>query len=301
MDYAEFEKQITEKVLALYGDGYVAHINDGLIENGIGKRGLFIAKEGESSVSPIIFLDEYYRNYVNWADLDKIAEDIYDVMHQKTDMTGVMGRVVSWLSDWQKVKKDVFPILLFGKNNEKMQEKFANRPWLDLLIFYMARLEIENEGISYIRLSEKQLEGWGVTEEEVYEQAVSNMKGDGYSLRKMDEIISNLIRGRGEELPVLDADGGQEMYVLTNQRGIYGAAGILLGADYFKEILQGRGFYLLPSSIHETILVMDDNRSHEKGYSEMVCEVNDLVVAENEILSDHAYFYNVEKGVLEAV
>ncbi|MCC8081774.1 MAG: DUF5688 family protein [Lachnospiraceae bacterium] len=61
------------------------------------------------------------------------------------------------------------------------------------------------------------------------------------------------------------------------------------------------GFYLLPSSIHETILVMDDNRSHEKGYSEMVREVNDSVVAENEILSDHAYFYNVENGVLEAV
>ncbi len=246
MDYAEFEKQVTEKVLALYGDGYAAHINDGLIENGIGKRGLFIAKEGESSMSPIIFLDEYYRNYVNWADLDKIAEDIYDVMHQKTDMTGMMGRVVSWLSDWQKVKKDVFPILLSGKNNEKMQETLANRPWLDLLIFYMARLEIENEGVSFIRISKKQLEEWGVTEEEVYEQAASNMKGDGYRLRKMGDIVSNLIRERGEDLPVLDADGGQEMYVLTNRRGIYGAAGILLGADYFKEILKGRGFYLLP-------------------------------------------------------
>lgn len=95
MEYTEFEQQITEKVLALYGEGYVAHIDDGLIENGIGKRGLFIAKEGEPCASPIVYLDEYYRNYVNWANLDKIAEDIYETMQNKTDLTGVMERVVS--------------------------------------------------------------------------------------------------------------------------------------------------------------------------------------------------------------
>lgn len=299
MEYTEFEQQITEKVLGLYGDGYVAHIDDGLIENGIGKRGLFIAKEGEPCASPIVYLDEYYRNYVNWANLDKIAEEIYETMQNKTDLTGVMGRVVSWLSDWQNVKEDVFPILLSGKYNDKLQEKFACRPWLDLSVFYMARLEIENKGISYIRLSEKQLDEWGVTEEEVYGQAVNNMKGDGYSLRKMDEIINNLIGG--EDIPEPGASGRPEMYVLTNQRMIYGAAGILLGADYFKETLQGRSFYLLPSSIHEAILVMDEDRRHGRRYSGMVSEVNDTVVADNEILSDHAYFYDKENGVLEAV
>jgi len=46
MDYAEFEKQITEEVLALYGDVYVAHINDGLIENGIG-RGVCLWRNGK--------------------------------------------------------------------------------------------------------------------------------------------------------------------------------------------------------------------------------------------------------------
>lgn len=165
----------------------------------------------------------------------------------------------------------------------------------------MARLEIEDKGISYIRLSEKQLDEWGVTEEEVYGQAVNNMKGDGYSLRKMDEIINNLFGGEGKDIPVPDGPGGPEMYVLTNKKAVYGAAGILLGADYFQEALRGRSFYLLPSSIHETILVMDEDRGHGGRYSGMVSEVNDSVVADNEILSDHAYFYDKENGVLEAV
>ncbi|MCC8081778.1 MAG: DUF5688 family protein [Lachnospiraceae bacterium] len=65
--------------------------------------------------------------------------------------------------------------------------------------------------------------------------------------------------------------------------------------------MQGRNFFLLPSSIHETILVMDEDRKHGGRYSEMVCEVNDAVVEENEMLSDHAYFYDKESGVLEAV
>lgn len=47
MDYAEFEQQITEKVLGPYGDGYAAHIEDGLIENGTGK-GIQLSQSGNS-------------------------------------------------------------------------------------------------------------------------------------------------------------------------------------------------------------------------------------------------------------
>ncbi|MCC8152409.1 MAG: hypothetical protein LIO96_13455 [Lachnospiraceae bacterium] len=55
MDYAEFEKQITEKVLELYGDGYLAHIDDGIVENGTGKRSLFIAKAGRRLLPRLYF------------------------------------------------------------------------------------------------------------------------------------------------------------------------------------------------------------------------------------------------------
>ena len=90
-------------------------------------------------------------------------------------------------------------------------------------------------------------------------------------------------------------------YPMEHMRRLHGASAILLGADYYQETLQGRSFYVLPSSIHETILVMDKDRKCGKKYSDMVCEVNEAVVEEKEILSDHAYFYDKENGVLEAV
>ena len=250
MKYKEFEEQVTEKVLGLYGEGYTAHIDDGIVENGTGKRSLFIAKAGETCAAPVVFLDEYYRLYEDGKDMDEIAGVIYGFLRQETGVTGMLGRAVSLMAKWENAKDNVYPVLLSRKRNTKLQEKFASRPWLDLSIFYMVRLETEDDGTSFMRISKHQLMQWGVTEEKVYQQAMCNLKGDGCRLRKMDDIIK--VVAESGEFPLSDADGGPEMYVLTNRQAVYGASAILLGADYFQETLQGRSFYVLPSSIHET-------------------------------------------------
>lgn len=60
----------------------------------------------------------------------------------------------------------------------------------------------------------------------------------------------------------------------------------------------GTNFYILPSSIHETILVTATDCSISE-LEKMVMEVNETEVAAEEILSDHVYCYNYDSHCLE--
>ena len=101
--------------------------------------------------------------------------------------------------------------------------------------------------------------------------------------------------------PIAPEDLGG-MYVLTNESGTLGAAalfnpevmvraGELLGTDY----------YILPSSIHETILVPDTTGVSAKELSDMVKQANRTVVDEKDILSDDVYHYSKDTRAFDKV
>ena len=50
-------------------------------------------------------------------------------------------------------------------------------------------------------------------------------------------------------------------------------------------------FYIIPSSVHETLLLARDARINDCDLNSMVREVNSTAVAEMEILSDRVYSY----------
>jgi hypothetical protein len=89
-----------------------------------------------------------------------------------------------------------------------------------------------------------------------------------------------------------DVCGG--MYILTNQEGNFGAAE-LLRRDILCDIadrLQS-DIIILPSSIHELIVIPDENGDNEE-LARMVKEINITQVAVDEVLSDHVYRYERE-------
>ena len=83
------------------------------------------------------------------------------------------------------------------------------------------------------------------------------------------------------------------MYVLTNQSHLNGASALL-----YKDILRDfahsleENFYILPSSIHEVILVPANGIMSKNSLELMVKDVNQKEVSPMERLSDHVYFYD---------
>lgn len=87
-----------------------------------------------------------------------------------------------------------------------------------------------------------------------------------------------------------------EEYVLSNTRFYYGAAEVLR-EDILEKFSRKIGgiFYILPSSVHELILVPESTFICTEYLREMVKEVNKDVVTKEEWLLENVYYYDSEK------
>lgn len=104
---------------------------------------------------------------------------------------------------------------------------------------------------------------------------------------------------RKEPLEPGDVSG---MYVLTNEAGTLGASAL-----YYPDVkekaaeLMGAGYYVLPSSIHEVILVPDTMDHDVKDLCDMVKQANRTVVEPKDVLSDNVYHYDKDSRDLSRV
>ena len=85
------------------------------------------------------------------------------------------------------------------------------------------------------------------------------------------------------------------LYVATNNGKEYGATAMLY-PEVLKEGLEvlGDSFYIIPSSIHEVLLLKVDERNTPKELAELIKATNDNVLEKDDILSYKLYFYDKE-------
>ncbi len=90
-----------------------------------------------------------------------------------------------------------------------------------------------------------------------------------------------------------------EMYVLSNQIRSFGAA-VILYPGRLKRVaaLLGESYYILPSSVHEVIIVPEREVPGVPVLNEMITEINEIHVEPEEVLADHAYYYSHASGEL---
>lgn len=136
-----------------------------------------------------------------------------------------------------------------------------------------------------ISLNEIHLKQLGIGVDELDSAASNNMK------KTMPAVIKNI----GEFIPMLGHES--DLFVLTNSDSIYGAGAVLYeGIQEKIERKVGEDFLLLPSSIHEWIIV-----PHEYGDIEVMTniiqEINSTTIKPEELLSDRPYILNDNKLV----
>ncbi len=291
MYYRTFVKKMREQVQEKLGEKYQVEIVTNSKLNAAEKTGLTIRRTQEpQQVVPVIYLEECYEQYLKNQKFMECVEKICMVYekqkgNEETIMTALKN--MENVQNWEKIKDRIFPMLVSERKNENLKEQYVYKNYLDFLVLYTIRIsEIE---IGNIKITNKMLEMWGISVEELDSQAMNNMKADGYQVKGMRRMLQ-------ESCPEMMNDIGEEedevMYVLTNKEKYFGAAGILLCAELFQELIGKNNFYILPSSVHELILVKDDEGCDMQGLSAMVRCVNEEQVDREERLSDHAYYYD---------
>lgn len=297
MNYEEFKEKMLEELRNVYGDNAEVDIERLQKNNGICYDGVQIRMKGKGTkVTPVIRLDEIYEKYcTGTVDMEECVRLALRTL-KENKVPKSIERFAKKINDWNFIRKNVYPILLSTKDNRELLEKLVFKQMLDLSVVYIIRTKMRDGCDGSIKISKKLMEVYGISAEQLHEQAMENLKEDGYEFQDMDSVIRSLLTTEQMDGSPVDGTRDGVMHVLTNSSRTYGAAGILDG-ELVKEFTGGRDYYILPSSIHECIFVpVTDDTISKKDLDHMVAEVNATQVCVEERLTDHSYYYNGRTG-----
>lgn len=175
--------------------------------------------------------------------------------------------------------------------NEKLSNLVSN-DFLDLKVCYY----ISDDDGTLQLISNGLLHAQDIPADFIRSQAHENIRSSqSYGIRNLEEVLIRMCATKMPYAP--DLQSPLQIYILTNTKGFLGAAGLLLEnllTDFAETI--GNSFFILPSSIHEVLLVPESGEMDIGTLSEMVCAVNKSHVSPQEVLSDHAYYYDRKTG-----
>lgn len=293
MNYQEFKICLLNGLQDFYGNDTTISTERILKNNGQHYDGLQISTKASGSAIPIINIDEIYKEYKK-TDI-KMEDCINRINNFRKEYSCAedIQQFVCRLTDWEFVKENVYPILLTTEGNRELLQNLASVPILDLSVAYIIR----GDGGKCAKISRTVMKKYGIGSKELHSQAMKNMKKDSYSFQDIYDLMSNMFceMELKETIPLPGKLLPGKMYVLTNAPKLYGAAGIL-DKNLIKEFAGNRNFFILPSSIHETIFIPADDKEDGQEFNKMVAQINESTVANEERLSDHCYYYDAKRG-----
>ena len=225
---------------------------------------------------PTLYLDDIYVDFAVDEDLNRVLSEVAYVF-----MT-CSGRYIpdELKGDIRDLTDGIIFQLVNAELNEELLKELPHRRWLDLAVIYRVVFRRNEDGIDSFLLSYEHLEDIGISEEDLYELAMEN------TVRMF---------------PVDRIDGGDSMFILTNDVAWGGASTILYPGEMNRLAEKiGGDYFLLPSSVHEFFVIPAKRTNPEKLVS-MLRVGNGIAVRMEEVLSNSIYRFDEKKGKLELV
>lgn len=321
MKYQEFIELVTEDVKSQVEKGTEVTLHQVVKNNGITLDAISILRENYGT-APNIYLNAYYEQYQNGRELESISSEIMMLYHNIQVQTRID---LSRLEQFEGIRSNIIYRLVNYKKNKEILKDTPHIRFVDLAIIFYCLVDKDEEGIGSFRISNELAEKWNVSSQQLMKQAQRNMqKLFPAKLTTMEELLSGMLKADMNQMfenyeDILEPEQIREdtenivsriledmrenrtveMFVLTNHMGINGA-GTILYPDILKNFAElcRSNLYLLPSSIHEFIIVPKYEFIRKEELTQMVQEVNESQVAPEEILSDHVYEYCMEQDCI---
>ncbi len=294
MNYQQFieevERRVKEKIKG--NETITVYIHTAVKNNGKERKGITVSEKG-IHISPTIYLEEYFQQFQEGKPIEKIVEKILQ-LYEEVKCSHPCEE--SLLQNYEELKGKFACKLIHRGKNEKLLNGIPYVPWMDLAIVVFVLLEVSPYGTATVLVRKEHLEIWGLTEAQLFDEAKKNtpilLPYQFCPMRKLLREICPYAVDEGEEEE-------ESLYVLSNKLRSFGAASML-----YEGILEkvgqklGENYYILPSSIHEVIVVPESKSPVKQDLEEMVREINETQVEEEEVLSDRVYYFSRKENRL---
>ena len=285
MSYETFCERMRDILQQYYGVEAEVKLQTVQKVNGVLLRGITVRHEGQT-IMPTLYLEYYYDEYNSSVPLHDVVHH-FILEYEKAKIEDDFD--IGFFEFYDRVKPHLGYKLINYAMNKDLLKEIPHKRYLDLAIVCYCNIVDDRIGKGTILIRNEHLDIWKVEKDILIRDALKNMPVIfPPELINMADLLKELYDDPAElicrKLP---------MYVLTTKLRMYGAAAILYSGQLeaiAREVEDD--FYLLPSSIHEIIILPKKYGTDEEYLSQMVDEINHEQLDIEEVLSNHAYLYS---------
>ena len=272
--------------------------------NDVKLTGLVI-RSGDSNICPTIYLESFFQKYSDGLEMGDVLADIADIRLRNE----VGNRFdTEQITDFARVRDKIIPRLVGVKWNRELLEKRPHTIMDDLAVTYHVILEQDFDATASVPITNELMAAWDTCTSALHELALQNMPrllpGTFQSMSAVlgamfaDDLPDGMSEDDAEQILSEMMPQEESMFVLSNEQKLNGASAVL-----DKEIMNkvseriGGDFFVIPSSVHELLIVPAKAGIEASTISDMVKDVNASQVSADERLSDHVYRYDPVNGL----
>ena len=305
-DYQEFKDSFKDLVEKTFEDKGIhdVEVENRLVDKVNETYDSFTVKHTGSDVGVNISVTEAYAAYANdEADAKTIANAMVDRTVEALLNAPTISNGINDIQNYDVMKNKLVMEVVSSETNAELLETIPHKDIEDMAVIY--RFDVKDmvgEGATVI-VTNKMLENYGITPEQLHEDAVKNAPEiRPIVIQGMAEVLAKQMGVEDLDMLGLNIPPEQEqIFVASVPDNVHGA-GILAYEDFMdkaSERVGNQSFFILPSSIHELLIVPDNGMMDLHSLEQMVKEVNATTVDPSEKLTDNVYHYDAKDKIFE--
>lgn len=298
MDYEAFKKNIAEDVKQwLSACGYDdVEINFWPVEKANLSYEALAVRLSDTNVGVSLDMEAAYESYKRTGSYPKARENLMATLMRYFEDVPVVDSVA--ISDYDIMKPKLAIEVISAEENAELLSKVPHERMEDLAVVYRIVLESNDDGRTSALVTGKLLELWGIDHDQLKADAMESVPQNRPAV--IYDMV-DILKEYGADDMSFDISGRKEVMYMASVPDNIGGAGVIAYPGFMDQAAEkiGGDFWILPSSVHEVLLVVDDGKQSAKALCRLVQSVNTEEVRPEERLSDHAYHYDCKERVFE--
>ena len=305
--FEKFREDMEREIQRLYGGGVTLGVQNFVGNNGSVRRVVVLAGS-EDPFGIMVSLEKYYEEYRSGGLAEELARRLVEEYRAGRRAQSAVYSVFGGRGGYESVKDRIIYRLV---SYERNRELLCQAPFVrvcDLAAVFCLAVKVEEAGWCSAVIGNEQIQEWGADVGELYGLAAENTpRLFPARIKSMREVMEGIAREHlGEEYreefmeELFSSPVVSPLYVISNETGNWGAAAVLYQGVLKRFSDQtGKDLILLPSSVHEFLVIPWEAELDMKELRDMVIHVNRAEVPEEDVLSDQVYQYRRETDRIE--
>ena len=301
MDYETFKQEFAEDIkekLSQKGYGEVETNFHNIEKTNQNYEAISVVPAG-GNIGVNYNIENAFASYEHSGDYEGVLASATGAIASGLDQVPVVN--VNALMNYEIMKEKLSVEVISAEVNEELLAKVPHDRIEDLAVVYRFIMESNEDGRASILVNNDLIERMGVTHEQLRADALENSPEIRPAvIQGMNEVMKEMMGPEAYEMFGIPDDTEEMMFIATVPDKNSGA-GVLAYQDFMDQAAEkiGGDFFILPSSIHEILLVPDDGQKGADELKAMVMDVNATQVSPEERLSDNVYHYDSKEHIFE--